>query len=1827
MRTLTAAFCLLSLLIGIGAGPSLGQNTGRSLVPERRSVFSVDTDYFGGDLKAILDTTLQSCQAACLADAACQAFTFNSRAGSCFPKATADDVRPYAGAISGLILRAAPDAQERAGRRAAELDFLRPADLDAALAQARGLSLQRPDLGDDEEALRAALAELRGNGDPGAARDLQVALTSLTDAPADWVALGRLSLALAQADSSARDDLASQAVSATINAYLRSDAPDDLAVALAAMAMGLEAAHRGALMIPALRRAAALRPDPATTALLADAVARHGFRVTGHEVQNESAAPRLCAVFSAPVKGAGTDFAPFVRLPEPALTVTAEGAQVCVEGVRHGQHYRLGLRAGLPAEDGEVLASDVTLDLYVRDRSPAVRFPGRAYVLPRAAGAGIPVETVNATRLDLVLLRVSDRNLIRAIQDDSFGRPLDYWSAEVLRDEIAEDVWRGTAEVASEVNRDTITRLPVDEALAGLGAGIYVLQAALPGVDPYDSPAAMQWFVISDLGMTTLAGGDGLHVFLRSLKDAAALEGVTLTLVSRANAVIGTTTTDEFGHALFGAAMTAGQGGAAPALITAATGEDIAFLSLTDPAFDLSDRGVAGHDPAPPIDLFLATDRGAYRAGETVRVTLLARDPMMRAIEGLPLTLRLMRPDGVEYARTLPDHAGAGGHVAALALAGSAPRGTWRIEAFLEEDRILASEPILVEDFLPERIDFTLALPEGPLRQTDRPEIAIAARHLYGAPGAGLKIEGDVRLAAVDAVADFPGYRFGRHDAPFSPITDSLPDDTATDDAGAAALAAPLPDPGPEGNRPLEARFAIRLSESSNRPVERRITRLLLPDRPVIGIRPGFEGDSLAEGAEARFDLIALGPDARPAAMAVHWVLNRMETDYQWYSLYGNWNWEATTTRTRIAEGDLALAAGGPGSLSAAVGWGDYELVAEAADGSGTVASIGFSAGWYQTADTAATPDTLEMSLDKPAYRPGDTAMLRLVPRAAGVALISVLSDRLIAMQAVPVHSGENLVPIAVTADWGAGAYVTVSALRPMAEAAGRSPVRALGLAHATVDPGPRRLEVAIEAPAEADPRGPLPVAIKVAGGVPGEPAFVTIAAVDQGILGLTGFADPDPEDHYFGQRRLGVAIRDIYGRLIDGQNGAVGIVRSGGDAAAAMTLKAPPPTEELVAYFAGPVVIGADGYARTTFTLPAFNGTVRLMAVAWSASAVGQAGADVLVRDPVVVSAALPRFLAPGDESRLHLDLSHVAGPAGAMALGVEAPGLRLGPVPATVNLAAGGRAEISIPLSAPDGAEFDTDVAEIRVLLTTPDGRILTRTLALPLQSNDPAISRQNRFTLAPGESLTLDGNILAGLAPDSVRATLALGPIARFDAPGLLGMLDRYPYGCTEQLASRALPLLYFDQIAAAVGAAGDGDIAARIAGAIDAILLNQSANGAFGLWQPDQGDLWLDAYVGDFLSRARAQGHAVPDTAFRSAMDNLRNQVNYAADLESGGGAIAYALMVLAREGGAAVGDLRYYADVKAAAFDTPIAAAQLGAALASYGDQVRADAMFGRAARLIDAAAGRSETSVWRDDYGTRLRDAGAVLALATEAGSAAVDRSALERRLATGIAGRNLSTQEAAWSLLAAHAVIGAPGAADFTMDGAPTPGPVLGIAGRDVIAAPRVLTNAGASPAEVTLTIFGRPTEPEPAGGKGYIITRRWFTLDGAETVPERVAQGTRLVTVIEVTALTTGAARLMVSDPLPAGFEIDNPSLLRGGDIAALGWLDPVADTRMAEFRQDRFLAAIDWGGTGPLRVAYVVRAVSPGRFHLPAASVEDMYRPDFRARTAAGSVTVTE
>lgn len=1810
MRNLIGA----SFVLVLSAIAALAQTA----VPDFRYVVTPDMDFYGSDLDALFDTDLTACTRACSASAQCTAFTFNTRSNACFPKSEVADQTPYEGAVSAQKIVTPASARDMAATRAADLAFLNNGDLEQARVTARDIGFWHQAGGRDTDAMLDAARKQRAAGNYLQAMRWMGGAVSVTDWGQLWSDYAQLLLQIKPDNSGDQRRYNSRAVSASVNAYLRAATPAQQASTLQVLAQALEKSGRGRQMIPALRLAHALQPRTDLLADLDAAVGKYGFRVAETSVESDTAAPRLCVEFTEPLVKAGVDYDSFVRLPDPQLVVQTTDRQLCIDGVEHGARYRFTLRQGLPAASGESLYKDVDLTLYVRDRSPSVRFPGRSYVLPKSVDAALPVETVNTSKLDLRLRRVSDRNLLRAVQDGYFGRPLSQYQDAEFASDIAQEVWTGTGQVSNALNQNMMTRLPMAQAIAEQPAGIYALTARIPGTDPYDDPGATQWFVLSDLGLSTMQGTDGLHVMVRGLADAQPVAGIDVTLVSRANAVLGKAVTKADGIALFEPGLVRGTGGAAPALVLAQLGDkDIVFLSLSDPAFDLSDRGVEGRAPAGPVDVFLTTDRGAYRAGETVFATVLARDPSVVAVPDLPLIAILSRPDGVEYSRHISDGGQAGGHVFALPVGPSVPRGAWRLEVKADPDApALASQTVLVEDFLPERIDFDLSLPSAALHPGDTPPLTIDARYLFGAPGSDLSIEGQVDLRAAETVLQWPGYKFGRHDER-PEARSSYFGGERTDADGQAIIALELPDMN-TASVPMKATITARLSDGSARPVERQLTAPVNPAVPVIGIKPGFD-DVVGEGSDAIFELIGLTPALTPQQMQVKWTLNRVETRYQWYQLYGNWNWEPTTRRTRIATGQATLS-DAPLTVSHPVNWGEFELVVERLDGPYAATSVGFYAGWYAPADTAATPDRLDVSLDKGAYRPGDTAKLRIVPRSAGTALITVMSDKVISRQAVQVTAGETVVPIPVTQEWGVGAYVSATVIRPMDVAAGQNPARAVGLAHATIAPGNKALKVSIDVPEIAEPRQTQRARVQIDGAAEGDQVWLTLAAVDVGILNLTRFTSPDPSDYYFGQRRLGVELRDVYGRLIDGMNGAMGTVRSGGDANAGAGMQSPPPTQELMATFSGPVAVGPDGQAFVNIDLPAFNGTVRLMAVAWSNRAIGQAETDMIVRDPVVVTASVPRFLAPGDSARVHLEIVHADGPSGLMQLALDhvGAGLDLDTATGTFNLADGGKAVFDIPVA----AQFVGDPS-FDVVVTTPDGRELRQTLILPVRANDPVVATTRRFSLGSGGTFEFSQDVFTGLHPGTASALLSAGPLARFDAPGLLSALDRYPYGCTEQVTSQALPLLYLSSVAQAAGLGNGPQVQSRIDAAVSRVLSRQASSGSFGMWRADSGEFWLDAYVSDFLSRARQQGYTIPDLAFRSAMDNLRNRINYAPDFDSGGQDIAYALLVLAREGAAAMGDLRYYADVKADAFATPLAVAQIGAALALYGDQLRADAMFTRAAQRLARQPG-SEAPLWRADFGTNLRDAAGVLALAVEAGSEAVDREALITRVSSN--SKHLSTQESAWSLLAAQALIANPEQSGLLVDGAPVSGPFVQVLDASTLQKSLSITATNGRDTAITLTTLGVPEIAPDAGGTGYAIQRQYYAMDGEPLQGEQFKVGDRFVTVLTVVSFDEAEARLMIDDPLPAGIEIDNPSLLQSGDVGALDWLS-LSEVEHSEFRSDRFLSAVNLRSQDQVTLAYVARAVTPGNFHRPAAAVEDMYRPTYRARTATGRVTVSE
>jgi uncharacterized protein YfaS (alpha-2-macroglobulin family) len=1826
MRLLRSAGWLVALVLALGAAPVSAAD---------RSVETLtDTDLPGFDYQVLEGVSLDACQSACIDDKICRAFTFNSKSKWCFLKGRAGEPASFKGATSGTI-KQSPMPEVTDAVRQSELPFPATDLVDGARNFARGLAASDPaPKGIAYTDLVAAGDEAVAQSNPaGALVSYRQALGLNGNDASLWLKLADLSLARADEaanrnDSSQAYDFGITGTYAAMSAFLLSEDVDARATALAMLARGLERRQMWREAIATYRTSLALVDDGDLAKRLDDVVAQHGFRITSNEVDAEAAAPRICVVFSESL-ASGTDYSNYVVVRDaPTVAIEPESSQICLSGVEHGRRYAVTVRSGLPSANGEQLRNDADLSIYVPNRSPFVGFANNAYVMPAGLGGGLPITSINAEAADLVIYRIGDRSIATAVRNGLFRRTLDMYSAEDVANQSGEQIWEGAVDLTQTTpNEMSTTAIPVSEVLTDLQPGAYVITAKVANEpqQEYWQEMATQWFIVTDLGLTTVSGSDGVHAFVRGLSDAKPVAGAHVKLVAVNNEILGEATTDANGQATFAPGLARGEGGRAPQLLVADTDAgDYAFLDVTRPAYDLTDRGVEGRPSPGPLDLFATTERGVYRPGETVFVTAILRDAKANAMPDLSLTMEVERPDGVVAKRELVGDKGAGGYFAPYTLVDGAMRGSWTVRFYADpKDTALTSATFLVEDFEPERLAFEVSTKATAVTLDDVTTIDVAAKYLYGATAPDLNVEADAVLRPTSTLADHPGYTFGRDDDPFQTYYQPLGSVGFTDADGNLAAAVTVPSAGTT-TKPLTAQIFVRLVDTNGRPVQRSLTRPVLADVDRIGIKPQFDQYAgIDEGSNAGFDIITVAPEGGlVASEGLTWTLSRIETTYQWYRDGSAWKWEAITTTREAANGTIDTNASGPVAISAPVNWGRYVLEVESGGENPTSSSYDFYAGYYYAEAGSDTPDTLQVALDKPAYRVGDTAVLKLDPQFAGTALVMVIDDRIIDMQAVEVPADGTSVSLPVTDEWGPGAYVTAMLYRSSDAAEKRMPARALGLAFADVDPGDRQLDVVLDVAKEMRPRGPMTVTVKVPNAAPGEKAYVAVAAVDLGILNLTNFKTPDPDGWFFGQRQLGMEVRDLYGQLIDPTQGNPGAIRSGGDGDSPSRLGTPPPTSVLVAQHSGIVTVGADGTASITFDMPDFAGTVRLMAMAWTAGGLGHAQADVIVRDPVVVTMSPPRFLRVDDSSRLLVEINNVAGAAGMYKVQlVTEEGLTTDAPETNIELAAGARTALDLKLTGARIGDWG-----LKLLVTDPAGNALVKDLTLGVRAASGPQTVSELVPLRPGATLTLDKARLADLVPHSGTLVVSVGPIARLDVPGLLLALDRYPYGCAEQISSRAMPLLYLNQVAEMLELGTDDAIAQRIRDAIANLLSKQTSSGGFGLWGPfSTSELWLDSYVTEFLLRAKAEGYEVPELAMTMALDNLNNQVAYYSDFEKGGEDLAYALYDLARAGRAAIGDLRYYLEARLDRFGSPMAKAQLGAALALYGDR-------GRAAQAFEAAVeglGVTEEKYrYRVDYGSQLRDAAAVLALAAEFKPSGIDIAALTEKVSVlRDSARWTSTQEDAWTLMAAAALGRDAGNSGVTIDGEALTGSPYRRYWQEAFDEDSVtIVNTGNQATEVKVSVTGIPAVPPPAGGNEFTISRAYYLPDGTPVEDmSSVSQNDRFVVVLTLGTTTQGSGQYVVADPLPGGFEIENSDLTQGAGLADLSWLR-VDTAQHIEARTDQFVAAFRYvNDYKKFTTAYMVRAVSPGTFVLPGATVEDMYRPELRANTDAGRIEV--
>ncbi len=1129
---------------------------------------------------------------------------------------------------------------------------------------------------------------------------------------------------------------------------------------------------------------------------------------------------------------------------------------------------------------------------------------------------------------------------------------------------------------------------------------------------------------------------------------------------------------------------------------------------------------------------------------------------------------------------------------------------------------------------MPPQLKVALSAGDGPIAPGEDFPIDVEASYYYGAPGAELAVEAEATIAFdEDPFPNEPGFQFGLASEEFAGTRQDV-DAPPTDGDGKSTVSLTLTDL-PDLTKPLAATVRVSVVEPSGRAVTETVTRPIRTRPLAIGLRSPNGDEAVPEGQAASVEVIAVDPEGRRvAAKALRWELLRETWQYDWYSVNGVWRHRSQVRDVPVEAGTLDIEKDAPGSLSRNLPAGRYRWEVIEGD-SGAQSSLRFRVGWWVEAEMPDVPDKLEVTADKTSYRPGDTAKLFIKAPFSGEAEIAIASDRILAMRSISLPGDGATIDVPVADGWGSGVYALVSAYRPstLKGPQPRGPGRAVGVAWLGVDPAPRTLRVELTVPSVARPRGPVDIAVKVDGVAGGEQTFVTVAAVDEAVLKLTEFDSPAPEKYFYGKRRLGVELRDLYGRLIDPRANGVGVLRSGGDQFAKRSVAGlPDKSSRVVALFSGPVRVDDAGTATVRFDVPDFQGRLRVMAVAYSAHKLGSGTEAIVIRDPVVTLVSLPRFLAPGDNTRIGVVVNNIEGEPGDYRLRLSATGAGAfaTPIDRSIPLAGGQNFSDGFTLSAKTIGNIGLNLE-----LTGPGGLRIARDFTVGVR---PAQSYQlRRFVgrLEPGQSVTLDDNAADEFLPGTAEAFLTISPHPDWDVPGLLRALDRYAYGCIEQTTSRALPLLYVDAVAGLWRTDPGFTPAETVDRAIGHVVELQRGDGSFGVWNDTDDTVpWLDAYATDFLIRAKEHGKNVPDFAIKAALGWLRDYVRQEHTKIEDLPAVAYAHYVLARGRAADIPTLRYFNDTQLARLPTQLAMAQLGAALTQAGDVVRAGTAY--AAAL--GAPPRRPAGLRYVDYGSELRDSAAVLAFTAGNPGKQPRLTEVVDRVAELFARANrTSTQEQAWLLMAAEAAARESGGTMTTAIGgaAPQTGGKAVYLRRELGtgAAPVTIANRGATPAWRTVSISGVPKADLPEERSGYTVSRVVYNRDGTPADLSKARQSELFVVVISGSrADPARAARTLVIDLLPAGFEIESAIPAGGRSPAGYTWLKSPTDTAYTEARDDRYVSALDLtAGVKDFTLAYVVRAVTPGEFTYPALVVEDMYDPETAGRTAIGRLSV--
>ncbi len=1526
--------------------------------------------------------------------------------------------------------------------------------------------------------------------------------------------------------------------------------------------------------------------------------------------------------------------------PETAFSLTASDTRLCLVGFSYDETYEVRFKKGMRGSDNHILKNDRVAEISFGDKPAYVGFAGEGIILPRVKAQGLAIETVNVREVQIEVARVPDRMMAR--RDPQSGEATlegDYgWEYQNAAVNIRDVIWEGQVDIKSQKNQTFTTIFDIQDVIKDLKPGAYIVTVERQHEkDERQIARAWRWIIVTDMALTSYQGDHGLTVSVRSIDSAKLLPGTELLLVAQNNDVLAKTQTDSRGYADFAAPLLNGEGPKSPKMIMAyAKNGDYAVLDLARTPLDLSEYDVAGRRISGETDIYGFSERGVYRPGELAHFTIMMRDLKGIADFSRDVTLTVKKPNGVEMFKTRRSQSELKKNGGVLTwsydVPGSAPRGVWTLEVTPDGSDKSQRVEFSVEDFVPQKLKLDIKTGDQPIYSGDVRQITLDAQFLYGAPGAALETEAEARIRIdPNPFSGYEAYSFGPDLRNF---TEQLIDlgGGITDGNGQLVLAFDSQDDDYNSPYPLRLEVTAGVSEPGGRYIRDSIRIPLRTSQTYLGIDPQFENDRVKRRQPANFEIVALDRSGERIETGAKWTLIEEDWNYHWYRERGRWRYRRDVRDRIIDTGSFNVGVDKTASWSQRLNWGAYRLRVETEDGAQS--EHAFSVGWGRSEQSDA-PDQLQLGVSAETAQAGDLVNLTVNAPYAGQAELIIANQDIQMVKPLSLKAGTSELSFKFEKSWGRGVYAMMTLYTPRDIADRPIPRRAVGLSYIALDRSNQTLNIEIDSPDILRPGTEQTFVIDVDSPKSNEPVWINFAAVDEGILQLTKYASPDAPEYFYGKTAFNIDIRDDYGRILNANLGSPSAVKTGGDSLGGEGLTVVP--TKTVALFEGLVRV-KNGKAKITLPMPDFNGELRLMATAWSETAVGSTSKSVKLRDKIPAIVGLPRFLAPGDQAYATLSLDNVEGQAGTYVASLRAEDVLNADASLSFELDQGQRLDDKIEITAKN-----LGVGDIQLAVSGPN---YSRENSHPFEVRSPfiPINKVTREIIQPGQSLILSSDLVDGFIPNSTDITVSFSRLPGVDATPYVKSLARYPYGCTEQTVSSAMPLLYASQLG---GIPGQTEQERRrgINKAISRLSSRQTLDGAFGLWR--SGDRyaypWLGVYVTDFLYRAKDEGFVVPDdvlerasTALKDISRNPRYLNRKYRSWQSSDHrwserqrieAAAYAHFVLAKTGQGNLGQMRYFFDNHSAAIKSPMAQAQITAGLAMMGDQRRIT-------QGLEQTIAKLGFDNDRDYYQTGLRDISGAMAAFSVAENSEAMIELSDVFLEQLEDAENLHTNEKAHVILALKALKSSSDTLNFKAENpqilTSMKDSVVYLYGNNLKYKPE-FKSLDDKPIWASISVSGSPeSAPEPVAN-GLILTKSFYRPDGSTIDVSSVSQGDRIVVKLAFNSNINRSRTIVLADLLPGGFEIETVLKPDDGDApdgsqGAFAWLGEVAEFQVAEAQDDRFIGSLETYRKDKYVAAYIVRAVTPGSFTMPGAVLEDMYRPQDIAITKSGQVTIS-